>query len=125
MTTEVHTYDWGTALRITLKDGNAVVPLADAEYIKVRFSDPDEVTFVRDMIVTTHPGTDGKVHYIFAITEIDQEGTWQYQVKVKFPAGFWQSDILSFVVYENLTVESASQSSSASVSPSASPSPSA
>jgi len=120
---EVHVGDWGTELRLTLKDGSTVVNLTDAVWIRYRISDPDEVVMIRDAVIRNPPGTDGKIKYVFVDGELDQEGTWEYQVKVLFPSGFWQSDILNFVVYENLG-GGPSVSPSASISPSASPSPS-
>ena len=119
MTAEVHVNDWGTVLKITLKDGANVVPLADATEIKMRLSDPDDVTTIKDLTVVTPPGTEGKVKYVFLANELHTAGGWDYQVKVTFPAGFWQSDLLSFTVYENIDVPSASVSPSASASPSA------
>jgi hypothetical protein len=116
---EVHKGDWGTVLELTCKDGSAVVPLTDATWIKLRLTDPDDVNVVKDMVISNPPGTDGKVKYTFVDGEIDLEDTWQYQVKVLFPGGFWQSDILEFTVYENLEESSASASVSASPSPSA------
>ena len=44
MTAEVHVNDIGTVLTITLKDGTDPVPLDGATEIKMRLSDPDEVT---------------------------------------------------------------------------------
>ena len=120
MTAEVHIGDWGTELRLTLKDGSDVVSLVGATYQRVRISDPDENVIIRDLVIRNPPGTDGKVKYVFQDGELDVEGQWEYQAKVLYSGGFWQSDILNFTVYVNL--EGSSTSPSASLSPSASPS---
>lgn len=123
MTEEVHVGDIGTELEVTFKDGNNPVPLVTATAIKVRITDPNDSSILRNLTVVTPPGSDGVTNYFFVDGELHTPGTWYYQGTATFPGGYWQSAVLSFEVFDNLAEESSSPS--ASVSPSASASPSA
>lgn len=116
MTEEVHVGDIGTELEVTFKDGNNAVSLETATAIKVRITDPNDSSILRDLTVVTPPGTDGVTHYYFAAGELHTSGTWYYQGTATFPGGYWQSAILTFEVFDNLAEESSSPSASASPS---------
>jgi hypothetical protein len=116
--TEIHRKDWGTKLEIRLKDQDGVVPLASAIELKIRLTNPDDEPMIRDLAIITPPGADGWTRYVFQKHELTPVGTWSGQVTALFPDGYWQSDIFTFEVGENLIEVGGWYSASASASPS-------
>jgi len=105
---EVHVGDIGTKFLFTVKDeqasGQVVVPIGVTDSHEVTFERPDGTTF--DKVTTREgDGTAGQVSYTTPdSTILDQAGLWRAQVELTVisPAQVHESNIISFVVYENL-----------------------
>jgi hypothetical protein len=98
---EIHVGDIGTVLRVTVKDGTAVVNISSATSKIIILEDPDGNNSEKVASFTTD-GTDGKIQCTTITGDLDQRGNWSIQAKVVMPSGTWYSDVSVFQVYENL-----------------------
>lgn len=101
MSVEIHQYDIGTAITITVKDCDGVVNLSSATLLQIIFLKPDKTR----MVVTATPvtsGVDGKIRYITQDGDLDVVGIWSYEVYVEMSGGKWHSDCGTFRVRENI-----------------------
>lgn len=102
MPAEIHKYDKGTALTITIVDCNGPVNLVPATNIELIFYKPNKDREVVTPSVVTN-GLDGKIRYITDEDDLDVIGLWKYQVNITFEDGsFFHSDKGLFKVHDNL-----------------------
>jgi len=102
MTCSIRLGDEGTSLEVTIEDcDNNIVPLSGATTMNIRLKAPDDTVVTKDAALVTD-GSDGKMHYIVATNDLNQEGRWGIQGYVELPAGNWSTEIGSFLVLENL-----------------------
>ena len=84
---EIREQDVGVELLVTLKDEDGVaVDVSGATAIKFRFRKPDGTEISRSGSVKT-TGSDGKVQYVTASGDLDQLGSWRYQVRTEYEDG--------------------------------------
>ena len=98
---EIHVGDIGTAFEITLKDCDVVVDVSTATVKQIIFKKPDKTVITKTADFKTD-GTDGIIHYLTILDDLDLKGTWYVQAKVTLPTGTWSSDTSKFKVYANL-----------------------
>jgi hypothetical protein len=99
---EVHQNDIGTDIVITVKDENGVVvDISTASVLSIIMQKPNN-TKVTKTAAKVGTGTDGKMHYVTLINDLDQAGIWTLQAYVEITAGKWYSDYQSMIVYPNL-----------------------
>lgn len=106
MTTTIRMNDVGTILEYTVIDEtNAVQNISSVTVQRITFFKPDGTTIVRNTTFSTD-GSDGKVRYVLATGDIDQQGLWKYEVYIESPSGKWTSVRYNFIVedssYSNL-----------------------
>ena len=98
---EMHVGDIGTAFKIYVKDGAAVVTLTGTTNKQITIKRPDK-TILTDNINFYIDGSDGILTYIISTGTFNQEGTFQFQISYENNAGRWHSDLVPFDVYPNL-----------------------
>ena len=93
----LHTGDIGTVIQYdTLED------ISDGTVFKLKYTKPDDTTgeWTGSLLGTRI------VQYTTAdADDLDQAGTWELQAYVETPSGKWHSDIKTFIVEDNITVE--------------------
>lgn len=99
MATVLREYDIGTEFLVTLKDASdAVINVSNATTIQFRFRKPAGTEVTRTGLLKTD-GTDGKVYYVTAAGDLDEIGTWRYQVRIVLDSGEdWTSTATKFKV---------------------------
>lgn len=101
---EIHLNDIGVQFLVTMKDqdGDIITDLnllADKKFIFVK---PDLTKLTKNAIFVTD-GTDGLLYYTSLTGDLDQSGTWNFQVVVTYSNGkTYSSDIERFIVHRNL-----------------------
>lgn len=105
MPQEIHVDDVGTIFRITLMDGSSPVDLTGATAKSIIFEKPDKTSVSKDADFYTD-GADGIIEYTIETDDLDMAGSWRIQAQVTLTSGTWSSDILGFVVHENIEVSS-------------------
>lgn len=98
---EIRVGDVGTSLQVTVQDGKSIVDLSASVIKQIIFKKPDGSTVAKNASFVTD-GTDGKIKYTFAASDLSMPGEWLYQAYVTFAASSWKSDIGQFQVYDNL-----------------------
>jgi hypothetical protein len=104
---EMRKGDIGTVIEVTVKDGDNVVDVSSATTKQFIFLLPDGSLLTRNASFI-NDGTDGKLQYTFTTTgtpaeaELDQIGTWRFQIYIVLQSGSWKSGIGQFQVYDNL-----------------------
>lgn len=101
MASEIHVGDIGTIFESTVlnQDGNAVnLSGATAQFM---FEKPDSSMLVVNCSFVTD-GSDGKIKYVTVDGDLDQNGTWQYQVYYEVESEVKYSTINKFKVKPNL-----------------------
>jgi len=89
---DIHTYDIGTNLDVTLVDENAaIVDLSTSSSIALYLTKPGG-TVVEKAMTQPGGGTDGVCRYTTIALDLDTHGQWRLQVRVVFPAGEWTSN---------------------------------
>lgn len=101
---EVHVGDVGTAIEITLKDGDAVVDVSSATTKEIFLKGPDQQVSTHTAIFDAQAGVNGVIKYLTQAGDLHMAGKWKVQAHVILtnPAGEWKSDIDEFTVHENL-----------------------
>jgi len=106
MTNTIRLGDVGTILEYTVVDELGTPQDISSVTVKqIIFTKPDNTFVSKDMAFSTS-GIDGKVQYILAEGDIDQQGLWVYKVFIDSPSGHWTSIHYNFLVeddsYSNL-----------------------
>lgn len=101
---EIHVGDTGIDFLITVMDGTSVLNLSLASATVLRLQKPSGEYITRNMRMHTN-GTDGKLVYTFVGSDLDQEGTWRFQIYLIVGAEQKSSNISRFKVYPNLPLE--------------------
>ena len=99
---EIHTYDVGDVLLITVKNNNDVVQdLSSVTTKDIKFLKPNKDSFTRTVSFVTD-GTDGRIQYAFQGGDLDIRGIWRYQLIFVIGTNIYYSDITSFKVFPNI-----------------------
>lgn len=101
MPVEIHQYDVGTAIEITIRDCSGIVNLSAATSKQIVFVKPNKTRVVVDSIFITD-GVDGGIQYIFEENDLDVVGIWKYQAVIVLAGKTYHSDQSTFKVFENL-----------------------
>ena len=97
---EIHEDDIGTRLLLTMNDCDGAIDISTASTKQLILEKPDGTTATETLSFLTD-GSDGKVYYDFVLDDLDQVGSWGYQVKIVM-TGTWRSNIVHFTVYPNI-----------------------
>lgn len=95
--------DIGRVLEFVVTEGGAPKDISTATVLELRIEKPsgasDSVTpaFIDD-------GSDGELDYTTAEGDLDEAGTYRFQIVVTMPAGTFHSSIVSDRVRENIEV---------------------
>ncbi len=103
MSASIHTGDYGTIFKLTIKDQDgAAINLSAATEKKIILKPPYSPVVIKDASFDTD-GTNGIIKYVTVDTDLATAGTWQIQAKVILPVlGRRYSTIESFNVAGNL-----------------------
>lgn len=104
---EIHVGDLGTVFVLTVKDGVNLVDLSSATTKQILFEKPSGVLLTKTAQFVTD-GRDGQLSYTTLAGDLNEPtgnkpARWKMQAYVVTPAGAWHSDIVSFLVYPNLS----------------------
>ena len=102
MSDEVHLYDVGTIIRVTIKENNVAVPLAGATVLEFLFERKDRSTFKVDAIVEDE--ANGIVYCVSTVSFFTIKGDMDVQIHLVLPTGEWRTSIGTFTVNENINV---------------------
>lgn len=97
---EIHQYDIGTVLRVTVKDGTAVVDISAATAKFLNLYKPSGGSVAKTASFT-NSGTDGQMQYITVANDLNEVGTWRLQAYLELASWKGHSDIVQFEVYPN------------------------
>lgn len=101
---EAHIGDIGTAIIVTLMDGDVILPIQSASVMEIILekSDSTQTKVIKTAVFVTD-GSDGKMQYITVDkTDLDVCGNWKIQGFVTLPTGSWSSYVDSFKILGNL-----------------------
>lgn len=99
---EIHVDDVGTEFRVLVKDGSTTLDLSTSSTLDYKFLKPSGTQITRTGSFL-NDGTDGYIKYITVSGDIDEIGTWKFQVFIEIDGGSWHSDMHSFKVHRNIT----------------------
>lgn len=92
----------GTVFRLTIKDcDGTAVNVSAASAKQIVFKTPSGVVKTRTASFTTD-GTDGKIQYATAGSDLDEAGVWRMQALVTIGGGTFYSSVVEFTVKANL-----------------------
>jgi len=99
----IHVDSVGTIFRWTIKDKDGPINISSASLKKVKFLKPDGSQLEYDLAFSTDPldtgtGSDGRVEYTTIVNDIDQEGKFEWQLKLTINAWTDHTSKGSFVV---------------------------
>ena|SRR4030065_697218 len=104
---DTHVGDYGFPMQIVVVDRRRNKPLTQIgtyETKQILFRSPAAVIKVVDATLL-NDGSDGKIEYVFEEDDLDEIGTWEYQVFLSGPNGVVHSDIETFEVGDNIEPE--------------------
>lgn len=100
--TKIRKDDIGTEFKITLYNGDDILPLSGLADKNFVFSKPNGEKLVKPASFITD-GLDGGVFYRAVSGDIDTAGIWRMQVVLEYTNGdVWHSDIDEFKVFNNI-----------------------
>jgi hypothetical protein len=82
--------DYGNTIVATVVDEDDIVDLTAATSIVFKFRKPSGTTLEKTGALFTD-GSDGKVKYVTASGDIDESGTWRFEVVVNINGGKFTS----------------------------------
>ena len=99
--------DIGTILRWTASEDGAAVDVSSATVKQVKFVKPDGVQVIRNLVNSTKSsdrkdGTDGRVEYVTVSGDLDQKGTYNWQLFFNLSTWNGNSQRGTFVVEDIL-----------------------
>lgn len=103
MSDEVHMFDEGTIIRITITEEQDALDLTEATTIKIKFERKDRSTFIVDGEIEGDP-TLGIIYCESDETFFTIKGTMTVQVYLEFANGKWHTSKGTFTVSENIVV---------------------
>lgn len=74
---EISIDDLGTTFQATIKEGTAIVNLATATAVEIRFTSPGGIKTTKTASLATD-GTDGVIEYTRLAGDITRKGRWSY-----------------------------------------------
>jgi hypothetical protein len=96
-----HVNDWGTSYVLKIYGANnEILDISTASPINIIFTRPDGTGFSREASLVTD-GTDGKMEYTTAASELNVAGDWSYYGTVQFLNGYWATTSVAFIVEAN------------------------
>jgi hypothetical protein len=101
MSDEVHLFDEGTIIRISITEQGSPLDLTDASVIKIKMERKDRTTLFVDGAVYGAP-TNGQVQCISDVTYFTVKGKVTGQVYLEYPSGKWHTSEFEFEVFENI-----------------------
>ena len=103
MPSEIHQYDRGTVLRVTIKDGNTIVPLSNHSVLFLFTKPANHGTVFQKTGTIISETTGPQVQYVFESGFLDTVGQWQYQLQITSGTSQWSTDIGKFQVHRNVS----------------------
>ena len=103
MPSPIRVDDFGTIIRLTVKDQDSViVDVSSATTLQIIFRPPSG-EFITKTATKTTDGTDGDIQYTTLAGDIEEIGTWGYQTRVKLSSTQdFRGSIHQFEVVSNL-----------------------
>jgi hypothetical protein len=98
---KMHTGNVGTLIKVQVRDGAAPLDISSSTAKQLIFRKPSGALLTVTAAFYTD-GTDGLLSYITSAGDIDLAGTWKLQVKLTQVLNVWNSEVVEFVVDENL-----------------------
>jgi hypothetical protein len=101
---EIHLFDIGTELLVTIMDGDAAMDVSgatDTGEKMIFLKKPDNTTLAKEAEFVSD-GSDGQIKYVVEERVLDQTGTWYIQAYIELQNGSWHSSTDSFTVVENI-----------------------
>ena len=101
MTDQIHVNDIGTILELEVQEDGSAVDISTTTEMYIYLKNPAGTTKTCTATFSLD-GTDGKIQYATIADDLDQEGPWEMQGKVKMPGWEGYTSIVNFTVYPNL-----------------------
>lgn len=100
---EIHMFDVGTTIQVTIVEDGVAVDISSATTQEIILKSPKGIIKTKPSSFLTN-GSDGIIKYLSIITDFDEEGVWRIQAHVVLlaPTGDWKSDFGDFTVFPNL-----------------------
>lgn len=99
---EIHQFDAGTTFEVQiLQQDSSIYSLVGATTLEFHFQKPDGTIMTRTGSFVTN-GSDGLVQYYTTASDLDQIGSWRYQVYIVNGPVEKYSDVGKFRVFPNL-----------------------
>lgn len=98
--------DGGTRFAYTVMQGatSLVVDLSSATLLEILLRKPVSATVVAKSLSYSTDGTDGKVFWTSATTDLDEAGNWEMQIHARGPFGEFHTETKTFLVRPRLEV---------------------
>ncbi len=91
--------DYGTKLRITVKENSVVVDISGNTALTIYLKPYGKNTITKTAVLSGD-GTDGKMEYVTTAGVISRTGLWQIQGEVTFAASKFRTEVGNFNVGE-------------------------
>lgn len=101
MTEEIHQYDIGTDIEVTVRDGASAVDISAATAKYLNFYKPSGGSVAKSATLSSD-GTNGKMKYTTVSGDLDEVGIWKLQAYLELGAWKGHSSTVSFEVFENI-----------------------
>lgn len=103
----IHRYAIGTAIRFTIFDDTTILDVSSASTKDLKLIKPDGTQLTKTLVFSTKSGDtgdgkDGRVEYIIISGDVDQNGTYQWQLHLIIGTWDEHSDDGTFTVLSNL-----------------------
>ena len=97
----MHIGDKGTVIIITIKQDGVPITIASATVKEIYLKPPTGAVLTKTASFYTD-GSDGKLSYTLAGTELTVAGEWTLQAHITTPSGEWKTRQVKFTVEANL-----------------------
>ena len=96
---EIREGDWGTILRVTIKENGSAVDVSSATVKNIILTPPGNGVEIVKAASFTTDGSDGKIQYTIEQGLTDGEpGIWHICARIEMPAGGWTTNFRTFGV---------------------------
>ena len=103
MSSEIHQYDIGTRLLITVKDDGEVVDISTANLRQINIRKPSDTIISRTgLIIDDGSAMSGVMYYDTVAGDLDEAGYYKIQAKISSSNDTHYTDIFTFKVHCNL-----------------------